>query len=153
MWLPSQSYAIRETLRRVGTMTLQVTILNVDAALLNHVPEFREASDAHIAEWGELIRYVLWGDLTLYAIRLYRESQAGDAQANATLTRLLAFIEECVQTSDNEVVTLAMFGFLENLHLMGDELIHFRLLLGQHSLKALQDIEGFWGGSRNMLNA
>jgi hypothetical protein len=72
-----------------------LTYDNIFNNVLEKVPSFAPIYDEHIKDNDELLHHVLMGDLTRYAIRLYREGRKkGDSRSHETLDTILQLLEK-----------------------------------------------------------
>jgi hypothetical protein len=124
---------------------------NVGAYLVEAVPEFKPILDKHIEEYGELLPHVLFGELTLWTIDLFRRwQQTRDESVCEVFNRVKQFIESCINAEDDRVQELAMFSFLENLWQAGEDYPSIQQHLGAKIQFWLDKIEEWWRHSREV---
>lgn len=123
---------------------------NIASYLIESVPEFKPVLDKHIAEYGELLPHVLFGELTLWTIELFKRwQQTGNPSDYDTFLRLTRFIQLCIDSDDERVNELALFSFLENLRQADRHYQDIRLHLGPKLQHWLDRIERWWSQKRS----
>lgn len=114
--------------------------------LLEAVPEFRPVLDEHIAEQGTVLPHVLFGGLTRWTIDLFRRwQQTEEQQAFETFVRVVHFLEQCIQSEDEQLKELVIVSFLENLWQTGSEYREISQHLGPLLQHWLHKVEVWWG--------
>ncbi len=123
---------------------------NIASYLVESVPEFKPVLDKHIEEYGELLPHVLFGELTCWAIELFKRwQQTGNPSDYDTFLRLTRFIQLCIDSDDERVNELALFSFLENLWLADRHYQDIRLHLEPKLQHWLGRIEKWWSQKRS----
>jgi hypothetical protein len=77
--------------------------------LLERVPELRANYDEHVADNGELLPHVFFGDVSRFVVARAAE---GDDSA---VGRCLAFLEEALDNGDELAQELVVVSFVENI--------------------------------------
>ena len=119
---------------------------NIGSYLVEAVPEFKPILDKHIEEYGELLPHVLFGELTLWTIELFKRwQQTGKESDYEIFSRVIQFIQRCINSEDQRVNELALFSFLENLWQSEEHYQSIRLCLAPELQFWLDRVEGWWG--------
>lgn len=90
-------------------MEQRVTYEKVTDELAEAVPEFRSTIQEHIADNGEALQHVLFGDLTRFVEAAWEE---GDEEL---VRRCLAFLESALTNGDEKTNNLVAVSFVENV--------------------------------------
>lgn len=85
----------------------------VHSELLTALPEFRTGYDAHRRFYGQILLYVLFGELYDFAITMIDEKGAG---ADGFLRRLFAYVERGVASPSEPIRTPFVISFLNMVH-------------------------------------
>jgi hypothetical protein len=121
-----------------------LTYDNIFNNVLEKVPSFAPIYDEHIKDNDELLHHVLMGDITRYAIRLYREGRKKrDSRSHETLDTILQLLEEAIQSPDANLQELVALSFVENLGQADDDYDGIRALLKPALLKRLRAFESW----------
>ena len=89
----------------------------------------------HLADNGELLPHVLFGDVTRYALALARDDEVDE------LSRLLGDLDAALDESEDEVANLVWVSFVENASTDEDEPLRARLRGFPHLARALHHYE------------
>lgn len=76
---------------------------------------FAELRAAHLADGGELLPHVFFGDVSRRAVELHERAVAGDPAADAELAAFLTVAERAVSEGDDGVLEVIGVSFLENV--------------------------------------
>ena len=90
-------------------MTEELTYEKVADQLADVVPEFTSTIQEHIADNGEVLQHLLFGDLTRFVVAAW---EAGDKEVVA---RCLSFLEGAIMSGDEAVKNLVAVSFVENV--------------------------------------
>ena len=90
------------------------------------VPILRE----HIADFGEVLPHVFFGDLTRWVLTMLERRGSGDLSAAREPQRLLDLLEQAYASGDEELQELISVSFLEHLPRPEESLAEIRELLG-----------------------
>lgn len=122
---------------------------DIGTHLLGIVPEATPVLNAHVAEHGELLPHILFGELARWAIHLFRRWQKeGDESDYATFTRIIAFMQQCLHSEDERVQELVLFSFLENLWQAGEAYPQLQQHLTPELREWLHKVEAWWQAER-----
>jgi hypothetical protein len=88
-----------------------IAYVNVVPQLIQAVPEFEDTYDEHMADFDELLTYILFGDLVRYVLAAYKTGN------EELVERALRFLNKAITVGDEDVVTLVRFGFVEDFNL------------------------------------
>ena len=105
--------------------------------LLNMVPEIREIYDAHVEDNRELLPHVFMGDITRFTLQL----SSSEADLNV-LERVLAAVEEGLNSDTTDVSNLVAVSFIENLCGENDAIGRILPLAGDFTKKEIECICG-----------
>ena len=78
--------------------------------LISEIPQIKDIYNEHINDYDELLMHVLFGDITRFAVSLYKKNSNDE-----TLKKLLLILDEGFTTSDKKLQELISVSFLENL--------------------------------------
>jgi hypothetical protein len=94
--------------------------------LLQKVPPLKNIYDEHLNENDTLLPHVFMGDVTRFVI-----AEAANPKRQETITSLLEYLEEGIQTGSDEVRELILVSFVENLTGETKMLQLLKALMGQ----------------------
>ncbi len=90
------------------------------SALSEVYPPVAKWVEANRAEYGELLAYLVVGDLVDDVEAMSRRAVGGDEESGRVLERILAVLEAQIESADPKVDELIHTGFLEGLHVEGE---------------------------------
>jgi hypothetical protein len=88
-----------------------LTRASIHEAMREAVPEFGPTIDEHLEEFGEDVRYLLFGDMTRFVLAARADG------ATDLVERCLAFLDLALREGDDSVQDLVAVGFVENVGL------------------------------------
>lgn len=113
--------------------------------LVRIIPETTPILSAHIAEHGEVLPHILFSELTQWAIHLFlRWQEESDNTAYAIFAKIIAFMQQCLDSEDERVQELVLFSFLENLWQSGEAYTELQKHLTPDLRRWLSQIETWW---------
>ena len=86
-----------------------LTRSSIYAALRAAVPEFGPTIDEHLAEFGDDVPYLLFGDMTRFVLAAQADG------AKDLVRRCLGFLDLALREGDHGVQDLVAVGFVENV--------------------------------------
>jgi len=100
--------------------------------------------DEHIEDYDELIPHVFFGDLTRYAVDLYKSilDCSSDTKRWDELDTILVYLENGISGNDEKVQELIAVSFLENLDLTDSNVRTLVERFGPYLKKELKMIRG-----------
>ena len=110
--------------------------------LAEQFPEFREAYEEHLADYGELLGHVFFGGETLLGVL---ERLLGSNEEKERIKRYIDFVEDMYANGDDDVQNIVGVTILECL---GDEETVLRnafTYFSEELMLASQSIEKGWG--------
>jgi hypothetical protein len=119
-------------------MSREITYDTVVPLLLDALPGFRPTHEEHLADFGELLPHLLFGDLTRFVLA------ARAASDHTTVTQALNFLETASLSADQKVRDLVADSFVENVG-PWDEAQQGFIRTWPHNLRAEAERQG---GSR-----
>ena len=121
-----------------------LTYDNIFNNVLEKAPGFAPIYDEHIKDNDEVLHHVLMGELTTYAIKLYRTGhKERDDRSRETLDAILDLLEQAIQSPDGNLQELVAVSFVENLGRADEDYDGMRALLRPALLKQLKAFESW----------
>lgn len=84
--------------------------LSIIKILLEGVPELVSVYDEHIDDYDEVLEHVFMGDVTRFAVDVYKNDPDSES-----LKMLLSLLDKAFSAKDNKLQELISVSFLENL--------------------------------------
>jgi hypothetical protein len=125
-----------------------ITRDNVIDQMLKQIPEFGGIYKEHLEDnYDEVLHHPLFAELARFAIDMYRSSRELPEESRPdddVFERIVSFVEDAVESTDERVVELVQLSFLENLHQAGSYYEAIRSQLGPGSSQLLEAVEKGW---------
>ena len=109
---------------------------------LKMFPEFKGFYTKHLQVNGEVLPYVLMGDVTRFIIKMYRQGKISqNALDNDNFNRAINFLEDSYANLPDPIQDIIDLSFLENLHQAGEDYDSIKEQLGPILKERLADFE------------
>jgi hypothetical protein len=112
-------------------------------ALAKDIPEFREAFQNHVADFGDVFCHALMEEFADFVVEALEKSKSGPEAANWTksLKTGLDYLEQAYSTTDADLKKLINEAFLKNLWKAGTGLEDLKKLMGPNLKQGLETLD------------
>jgi hypothetical protein len=99
-------------------------------SMVERFPSMRDVLDEHLEEFGELLPYVFFGDVTRHVVLLLQTRSTSGARQERELRSILDHLEDAYAGGSPQIQDLIHVSFLENLPRPGESGSELRRMVG-----------------------